>query len=108
MEPGSTGSTKAARALLLALFAVNVYRAAMQSITPPEAATYNRLVGPSWQEALAATTANNHVLNTLLVRTSTAFFHLTDLALRLPSLLGGALYFWAVFRLARRTFPSDP
>ncbi|HXB70110.1 MAG TPA: glycosyltransferase family 39 protein [Candidatus Acidoferrales bacterium] len=114
MEPGSTVSikaavaTKAAGALLLTLFAVNVYRAAMQSITPPEAATYNRFVGPSLQEALALTTANNHVLNTFLARISTKIFHLTDLSLRLPSLMGGALYFWAVFRLARRAFGSGP
>jgi hypothetical protein len=116
MEPGSTASTnaaagvstKAAGALLLTLFAVNVYRAAMQSITPPEAATYNRFVGPSLQEAFALTTANNHVLNTFLARISTNIFHLTDLSLRLPSLLGGALYFWAVFRLARRAFGSGP
>ncbi|HMC62894.1 MAG TPA: hypothetical protein VKJ01_27120, partial [Candidatus Solibacter sp.] len=104
MEPGSTVSIKAARTLLLALFAVTVYRAATQSITPPEAATYNRFVGPNLQEALALTTSNNHVLNTLLARISTSIFHLTDLSLRLPGLLGGALYFWAVFRLARRTF----
>ena len=108
MEPGSTVSTKAARALLPALFAVTVYRAATQSITPPEAATYNRFVGPSLQEALASTTANNHVINTLLARISTSIFHLTDLSLRLPGLLGGALYFWAVFRLARRTFGRGP
>ena len=115
MEPGSTVSTngstistKAAQALLLALFVVNVYRAAVQSITPPEAATYNRFVGPSLQDSLALTTANNHVLNTLLARISTNVFHLTDLAFRLPSLLGGGLYFWAVFRLARRTFGSGP
>jgi len=108
MEPGSTVSIKAARTLLLALFAVTVYRAATQSITPPEAATYNRFVGPNLQEALALTTSNNHVLNTLLARISTSIFHLTDLSLRLPGLLGGALYFWAVFRLARRTFGNGP
>ena len=108
MEPGSTVSTKAARALLLVLFAANVYRAAMQSITPPEAATYNRFVGPNLANTLSVTTANNHVLNTLLARISTSIFHLTDLSLRLPSLLGGLLYFWAVLRLARRTFGTGP
>lgn len=108
MEPGSTASIKVARGLLPALFAVNVFRAAMQSITPPEAATYNRFVGPPLRDALALTTANNHVINTLLARISTSIFHLTDLSLRLPSLLGGALYFWAVYRLARRHFGNGP
>jgi len=108
MEPGSTASIKTARTLLPVLFAVNVFRAAMLSITPPEAATYNRFVGPPLREAFALTTANNHVLNTLLARISTSVFHLTDLSLRLPSLLGGALYLWAVYRLARRHFGSGP
>lgn len=104
MEPDSTASTKAARALLFALFAVNVYRAATQSITPDEAETYNRLVGPPLREAFSVMTANNQVLNTLLEIISTSYFHLTDLALRLPSVLCGGLYLWAVYRLSRRTF----
>jgi hypothetical protein len=93
-----------ARALLVALFAVNVYRAATQSCTPDEAATYNRFVGPPLRESLGLMTANNHVLNTLLAIISTSYFHLTDLALRLPSVSGGGLYLWAVYRLSRRTF----
>lgn len=108
MEPGSTALIRAARVLLLVLFAFNLYRAAMLSVTPPEAVTYNRFVGPSLQDAAALTSANNHVLNTMLARISTSIFHLTDLALRLPSLLGGLLYFWAVFRLARRAFGGGP
>jgi hypothetical protein len=104
MEPDSTASTKAARALLVALFAVNVYRAATQSITPDEAATYSRFVGPPLRESFSVMTANNHVLNTLLAIISTSYFHLTDLALRLPSCLGGGLYLWAVYRLSGRTF----
>jgi hypothetical protein len=95
------------RALLVALFAVNVYRAATQSVTPDEAATYNRFVGPPLREAFSVMTANNHVLNTLLEIISTSYFHLTDLALRLPSCLGGGLYLWAVYRLSRRTFGTS-
>src|SRR5471032_3022245 len=104
MEPDSTASTKTAQALLAALFAVNVYRAATQSVTPDEARTYNRFVGPPLREAFRVMTANNHVLNTLLAILSTSYFHLTDLALRLPSVLCGGLYLWAVYRLSRRTF----
>jgi hypothetical protein len=106
MEPDSTASTKTAQALLAALFAVNVYRAATQSVTPDEAETYNRFVGPPLREAFSVMTANNHVLNTLLEIISTSCFHLTDLALRLPSVLCGGLYLWAVYRLSRRTFGS--
>ena len=81
---------------------MNVYRAATQSCTPDEAETYNRFVGPPLRETFRIMTANNHVLNTLLAIISTYYFHLTDLALRLPSLLGGGLYLWAVYRLSRR------
>jgi hypothetical protein len=88
----------------MALFAASVYRAATQSVTPDEAATYNRFVGPPLREAFSVMTANNHVLNTLLEIISTSYFHLTDLALRLPSVLCGGLYLWAVYRLSRRTF----
>src|ERR1019366_9571243 len=50
----------------------------------------------------------NHVLNTLLVRLSTSQFHLTELSLRLPSLLAGVFYLWVVFRMARRWFGDGP
>ena len=104
MEPTSTASIKIARGLLAALFAVNVYRAITQSVTAGEAWNYNHFIGPAWTEALAHFDGNNHVLNTLLVRISTSRFHLTELSLRLPSLLAGVFYLWVVFRMARRWF----
>src|ERR1017187_7433431 len=104
MEPTSTASIKAARWLIAALLAVNLYRAMTQSVTPGEAWNYDRFIGPSCTEALASFDVNNHVLNTLLVRISTSIFHFTELSLRLPSLLAGVLYLWVVFRMARRSF----
>ena len=104
MEPTSTASIKAARWFLAGLFAVNLYRALTQSVTPGEAWNYDRFIGPPWVEALARFDVNNHVLNTLLVRISTARFHLTEFSLRLPSLLAGIFYLWVVFRMARRWF----
>ena len=104
MEPTSTASIKIARWFLAALVAVNLYRAITQSVTPGEAWNYNRFIAPPWTEALAHFDVNNHVLNTLLVRISTARFHLTELSLRLPSLLAGVFYLWVVFRMARRWF----
>jgi len=104
MEPTSTASIKTARWFLAALLAVNLYRAMTQSVTPGEAWNYDRFIGPTWKEALAHFDVNNHVLNTLLVRISTSQFHLTELSLRLPSLLAGAFYLWVVFRMARRWF----
>lgn len=104
MERASTASTRTARALLWALFAVNVYRAATQSITADEAYAYDRFVRPPIREVLAQYDANNHVLYTLLAKRSVGLFRATEFSLRLPSLLCGALYLWAVYRLTRRTF----
>ena len=108
MEPTSTASIKTARWFLAALLATSLYRAMTQSVTPGEAWNYDRFIGPTWKEALAHFDVNNHVLNTLLVRISTSQFHLTELSLRLPSLLAGVLYLWVVFRLARRWFGDGP
>ena len=104
MESTSTASIKLVRAGLAAVFAFSVIRAATQSVTPGEAWNYVEYVAPAWKEALSHYDTNNHVLNTLLVRISTARIHLTEFSLRLPSLLFGALYLLAVYRLARRWF----
>ena len=107
MELTSTASinpVKSARWYLAVLFAINLYRALTQSVSPGEAWNFDRFIGPPWKDALVRFDINNHVLNTLLARISTSTFHLTELSLRLPSLLAGALYLWVVFRLARRWF----
>jgi hypothetical protein len=104
MQPTSTASIKIARWFLAALVAVNLYRAITQSVTAGEAWNYNHFIGPAWTEAFAHFDGNDHVLNTLLVRISTSRFHLTELSLRLPSLLAGLFYLWVVFRMARRWF----
>src|SRR4051812_38365848 len=100
----STVSIRFVLAMFAALCAWNLYRAATCGVTPPEAWNYDRYVGGTWQESLKHYDTNNHVLNTLLVRISTKRFHLTELSLRLPALLCGLLYLWAVFRLCRRFF----
>jgi uncharacterized membrane protein len=102
--PADTAALRAARYLCAALLAINLVRAVTQSVTPGEARNYVLYVAPPWAEALSRFDINYHVLNTLLVRISTARFHLTELSMRLPSLLAGALYLWVVCRLARRWF----
>jgi len=92
-------------ALLLGLlFAVNVYRAAAQSITVDEAFTYTRFVVPPFSAMRTFYDAGNHVLNTLLAKVSVSLFGASDLALRLPSLLGGLFYFAGLFLVSRRLF----
>src|SRR5262249_42357713 len=96
-----------ALAFLTALLLANVYRAATQSIVHDEALTYNWFVaGPPIPAPGIA--INNHVLNTQLARHAIALFGPSELSLRLPSLLGGALCFGALFVLARGVFVSGP
>ena len=107
MEPTSTASIKVARGLLAGLFALSLYRAVTQAVTPAEAWNYNLYIAPEWTQALTGFDMNNHFLNTLLVRIVATRLHITELWLRLPSLLAGLLYLTAAWRLARR-FGNGP
>jgi len=86
------------------LFGVNVFRAATQSITVDEAFTYLTFVAPSLNAMNALYDANNHVLNTLLAKAAVQLFGASELAVRLPSLLGGLAYFAALWLVCRRLF----
>jgi hypothetical protein len=85
--------------LLTACFALVwiVHRAAVQSITVDEANTFLFWVAPD-TPAYLTPHSNNHVLNSMLMRLSVALFGLSDLTVRLPALLGGAIYLFAVYR----------
>ncbi len=99
MRQPSTIWTKAALVLLVAVFCLNVYRAVTQSITTDEAFTYQRFVSSPSAGLVERFDANNHVLNSLLSKTSVTLFGLKEWTLRLPSVAGGALYLFAVYRL---------
>jgi len=100
----STSWSNDAGVLLLAIFALNVYRAATQSITTDEAFTYNHFVSQRLAGLLAPYDANNHVLNSLLARLSVMLFGLSEFTVRLPSVLAGGVYLFAARRLCRRLF----
>ena len=92
-------------AFLLALLGVvNVYRASTQSITYDEAVTYDAFVVGPMSHALTGYNANNHVLFTILAKVTTGAIGTSELALRLPSVVAGAVYFVAVFLLCRLLF----
>jgi 4-amino-4-deoxy-L-arabinose transferase-like glycosyltransferase len=84
---------------LIAVFSLNVYRAVTQSITTDEAFTYNRFVSKPSAGLVERFDANNHVLNSLLSKASVSLLGLDEWTLRLPSVLGGALYLFAAYRL---------
>lgn len=75
-------------------------RAATQSIVIDEADTYLSFVAPfrplHWYPA-----ANNHILNSALMRLSTSVFGVSHLSVRAPALLGAAIYITAAYVLCR-------
>jgi hypothetical protein len=91
----------AAKALLAALFVLNVYRAATQSLVHDEAFTWQAYLSGPVSEIFTRWDANLHFLSTLLMRVSTRLFGFSELALRLPSVLADAWYFVSVYRLAQ-------
>ncbi len=89
----------AALVLLGVLLATNFYRAATQSIVHDEALTWEfYLAGPA-SNIFHYYDANNHFLATVLFRISTTLFGQSEFALRLPTVLAGAWFYWTVFRL---------
>ncbi|MBI1895920.1 MAG: glycosyltransferase family 39 protein [Acidobacteria bacterium] len=91
-------------ALLVAVFAHNVYRAAAQPLTTDEAYTYHLYLAQNLRRILTFYDANNHVLHTVLAKFSTLFFGTSEIAIRLPSLLGGLFYLITAYRLCRYLF----
>ena len=94
----------AALVLLVGLFASNVYRAATQSIVHDEGLTWvEYLAGPA-ADIFHHYDANNHFLATILFKISTTLFGDSEFALRLPTVLAGAWFFWTVFRMCSLLF----
>ncbi len=90
--------------LLGLIFAVNVYRAATQSITHDEALTYEVFVAAPWSLVFNAYDPNHHVLHTILSKITVDILGVSPFALRLPSLLSGLLYLYVIFRICERLF----
>jgi hypothetical protein len=106
MELRSTASTRVLLAFLAAIFAMQVYRAAARPIGVREAYLYDRFVRPTARQVWESELPNRDVLYSLLEKRSVGLFHVSPFAVRLPSVLFGALYLWAVWSLARRWSPA--
>jgi 4-amino-4-deoxy-L-arabinose transferase-like glycosyltransferase len=52
--------------------------------------------------------ACNHVLHTILCKLSISLLGLSEFTLRIPSLLGGLLYMFTIYRLSRHLFGEGP
>lgn len=90
--------------MAIALFGVNLYRAAHQSITTDEAYTYALYIGSPITGLFTKYEANHHVLHTFLCRLAVGLFGLSEFTLRMPSLAGGLLYLVAARRLCVSVF----
>jgi len=97
-------AVRIAAALAVALFLVAVYRAATQAITVDEAATYVDFASLPYGMMWKVYNPNHHVLHTILCYFSTRILPLSEFSLRLPALLGAALYLAAAFRICRLLF----
>jgi hypothetical protein len=100
--------TKLSASLLTAAGVYNVHRAWSSAIVTDEAFTANAFVAPPWLDLLTTYDANHHILHSFLCKLSIAAFGWNELALRLPSLLGGFVWLYLVYRLGRRLFGDSP
>jgi hypothetical protein len=86
--------------------AASGYRAATQAIVYDEATTYLMFLAGPLERVFTWYTANNHVLFTLAAKASTAALGVSEVTLRLPSVLAGIGYLIGSALLARRVSSS--
>ena len=94
-------------ALIAAVFLLNVYRAATQSVTHDEAYSYLAYAAEPWAHTFTSCIANNHVLHSILIKVACDLLGPSQLALRLPSLLAGLLFLINAMRLSRLLTPRS-
>lgn len=87
----------------VAVFALvwSIFRAFQQSITLDEADTYLWFGGGQPARFIWYPFPNNHVLNSLLIWLSTTVLGVSALTVRIPALLGAALYIFVAYYLCR-------
>jgi hypothetical protein len=88
--------------LLAALFAMfwAILRARVQSMTIDESVTYTMFVH-GWFRTVFVASSNNHVLNSLLMWITTNLFGNSPLSVRMPALMGAALYIFICYFLCQ-------
>src|SRR5579864_4731343 len=94
-------------ALLAAVFALCVYRAATQAIIIDEAFTYIYFVAPPLSEVMTTYNTNDHIPTSLLAKITTSLFGVSELTLRMPSLLCCLIYLVAVRAIALAVFSGE-
>ena len=91
---------RTAFAVCFLVFIWQVYRAAATPVTDLEAVTYNGFVSQAPMQIFTLPyNPANQILHSLLCGVAIQTLRLTEFVLRIPSLLGLLLYFWAALRL---------
>jgi hypothetical protein len=91
-----------ALAFILARALLCFWRAAHQSIVLDEAYTFNRYL-QSWHDVYWLYETNNHVLFSILAKLSIRLFGLSELSLRLPTVIASFFLVFGVFRILENT-----
>ena len=105
------GADRATALVAVALFLYVALRAACVPIVHDEAFSYRNFAGRSFATILSSETpepANNHVLNSLLVRVAALALGPSEWTLRLPNVLAFALFLVCGIALVRRFSGSAP
>jgi uncharacterized membrane protein len=103
MKTGAVFARMVSCAILLFAFGVAVYRAKVQSIAHDEALTYEWFLDQGVYDVLRYNPAN-HVLQTLLAKPMVKIFGVSEFMLRVPTLIGAAIYLLAVYFLCQKLF----
>jgi hypothetical protein len=93
--------------LLLGVFALCVYRAATQAIVIDEAYTYTNFVAPPFSKVMTTYNTNDHLPNSLLAMLTTRVFGLSELTLRIPTLLCCLLYLIVMRAIVLAVFSGE-
>lgn len=102
----------AARALVVAVFLLSCVRAARLSLVHDEALTFLIQAQLSFKGILTFSEGiwmpNNHYLNSLLIKLFTRFFGPSEFVIRIPALLGHALYLFGIYKIGRLFLKGAP
>ena len=90
----------------LVMMGVMAERARTQAITFDEANIYATFIALPWPGSFNTYDAGNHFLQTSLSKISIKLLGVSEFSLRLPTLIGAALYFSAAIVLCGFVFPS--
>ncbi|MGE0077068.1 MAG: glycosyltransferase family 39 protein [Bacteroidales bacterium] len=91
------------------LLLLSINKALNASFTHDESYTYNHYVKSSLKTSilfLSNPTANNHILNTLLMAISSLIFGKSELALRIPNLIAYVFFLLFIYKILKRSIPD--